>query len=42
MEKKVNRRIFFAFGDQFTSGTHEYAVNFGQPTIDDHYRKSRC
>ena len=25
---------FFAFADQFTSGTHEYAVNFGQGSID--------
>jgi hypothetical protein len=33
-KESLTGEYFFAFGDQFTSGTHEYAVNFGQGSID--------
>jgi hypothetical protein len=33
-KESLTGEYFFAFGDQFTSGTNEYAVNFGQGSID--------
>ena len=33
-KESLTGEYFFAFGDQFANGTTEYAVNFGQGSID--------
>ena len=33
-KESLTGEYFFAFGDQYTNGSHEYAVNFGQGSID--------
>jgi hypothetical protein len=33
-KESLTGEYFFAFGDQYASGTHEYALNFGQGSID--------
>ena len=33
-KESLTGEYFFAFGDQYTSGTHKYSTNFGQGSID--------
>jgi len=33
-KESLTGEYFFAFGDQYTNGTHEWGVNFGQGSID--------